>query len=855
MNRGLPAILLLWSGVAGAAVEGEGVTKSRRAVRAERPPKIDGHFDDPVWAHAPSDDHFTQQFPDEGKPPTERTEFRVAYDDDNLYVAVSCFDSRADKLAARLTRRDRDIEADWLALYIDSRHDHSSGLIFQLSAAQVQVDGELFNDTGYSPDWDAVWNGAVAHDAKGWYAEFAIPLTVLRFSNAADQTWGFQVHRNVSRKREQSLWTYIPSNVQGLVSRFGHLEGIHGIHPRRTFELRPYASAKVRARSAEGGALFGTSLGGTAESSADVGLDLKLGLTSRLTLDATVNPDFGQVEADQVVLNLTRFETFFPEKRPFFLEGREVFETPITVFYPRRIGQPAVGLGPGTPVRDENGMPAIISDAEGAVPIWAAAKVSGSVGGRVGLGVMGALTGAESVDIVDEAGQVRELDLTPRRSYAVLRSKLSLGENSYLGVIGTAMNRLGGDVYFAQANHDAYAEGLDGRITSQNGKWRFTGQLVASQRAGGTDYQDAEGRPCTDPEACLPVTRQDGTRMGPGAVGYGALAQLNYSDQKYGVEARYQGLSPKLDINAAGFLPQFNQHELQLFTSWAHRKPEGPFLRWFLYPVAYARTSWDGVPQQLQLGLDSEFLFKRFIFTSPQLFVTFPGGYDDFETLDGAHFERPANLDANWVVNSNPANPISGEIRLFARKDLGGGGWFLGANSFVNWQALSNLELRLEPQVGWEENALRFQACATESGRACIVEPGRRRYTFADLDSRFVSLTFRGIYTFIPTLSVQAYAQLFMATGEFANPRTIDTEGDEPYIHRDDLVPVEGGETGGFDGASLNINLVLRWEVLPGSTLFGVFTRVQEAPHFSPAKLSQGPTEDVFLLKLVYYVS
>jgi len=854
MKPRLLAILTLWSSVASAAVEGEGVSKATRAVRAEKPPKIDGKFDDAVWALAPSDDRFTQQFPDEGKPPTERTEFRVAYDDDNLYIAVSCFDSRADRLAARLTRRDRDIEADWLAVYIDSRHDHSSGLIFQLSAAAVQVDGELYNDTGYSSDWDAVWNGAVSHDAKGWYAEFAIPLTVLRFSDADVQTWGFQVHRNVSRKREQSTWTRIPSNVQGLVSRFGHLEGIRGIHPHRTFELRPYASAKVRALTAEGGALLGYSLGGTAEAGVDVGLDLKLGLTSRLTLDATVNPDFGQVEADQVVLNLTRFETFFPEKRPFFLEGREVFETPFTVFYPRRIGQPAVGLGPGATVHDESGMPAVIQDAEGVVPIWAAAKVSGSLGSKVGLGVLAALTGAETVEVIDAERQVKELDLTPRRSYGVLRSKLSLGANTYLGVIATAMNRIDGQVYEAATNHDAYAQGIDARATWGDGKWRFTSQALLSERAGGTDYQDDEGRPCTDPEACLPVTRQDGTRMGPGAIGFGGLAQLNYSDAKYGLEARYQGLSPKLDINAAGFLPQFNQHEMQLFTSWSHRKPEGPFLRWFLYPIAYARVAWDGVPQMMQLGLDSEFLFKRFIFTSPQVFVTFPGGYDDFETLDGAHFERPANIDANWVVNSNPANPLSGEIRMFARKDLNADGWFLGANSSLSWQALSNFELRLEPQVGWE-NAVRFQACSTESGRACIVEPGRRRYQFADLDSRFVSVTFRGIYTFIPTLSVQAYAQLFMATGKFSNFRQVETEGETPYIHREDLMAVPEGGMGGFDSASLNINLVLRWEVLPGSTLFGVFTRAQEAPHFSPAQLNSGPTEDVFLLKLVYYVS
>ncbi len=848
-------LVLALPSLAWAALDGEGVNKSVLAVRAARPPVIDGRLDDAVWATAPADDRFTQITPREGSPPSERTELRVLFDDGHVYFAVRCFDREPDKIASRLTRRDRDIEADWLAITIDSRHDHNSARFFQLSPAGVQVDGEMFNDNQLTYDWDGVWRGAVSTDDGGWSAEWAIPFSMLRFSDLPQQVWGLQIHRNISRRQEQMTWTFKPSRVQGDISRFGHLVGISGIRPARTFELRPYVVGRVRGRGTDGA----MPLDGDVASSADLGVDAKIGLTSGLTLDATVNPDFGQVEADQVVLNLTNFETFFPEKRPFFLEGREIFETPLTLFYPRRIGRPPVGMGIGGRVTNGGGEQLEVVDVRGTLPIWGAAKITGKIGERLGLGVMAALTGAETVDAVDRDGIERHLELAPKRSYAVVRAKLNLTSSAYLGAVATAVNRLGDDIYRAIVNHDAYTQALDGWWQSPNGSWRVQGQVALSQRSGGTSHRRPDGRPCPEGEAepsCVPITRPDGTPLVPGDVGVGTFARAAFSSESFMLETTYRGLSPQLDLNAMGFLPQFNTHELTLFTGLMKRRPHAIFNRSALFPIAEGALSWDGkVVQRAVVGLDSEATFKNFWYTSPQVFFGLPRTYNDFETFDGAHFERPANVEFNWGTNTNRSKALFFYLRPIARMDLEGDGYGVSLESSVTWQAASNFELALEPALGSDQNAIRFYDCSTASGAACAVESGARHYLFADLDSTYFSLVFRSTYTFIPTLSLQAYAQLFMAEGTFSSFRETDTMGGSPFIRRDDLSPSAVQMEDGFETTSLNLNVVLRWEPLPGSTVFAVYTRAQAAPRHGLSHLDSGVNEDVFLLKLVYFAS
>src|SRR5262245_9075820 len=284
-----------------------------RAVRVSKPPVIDGQLNDEAWSVAAPAGDFTQQDPDEGRPATENTDIRIVFDDSAIYIGARMFDRDAQQIAHRLSSRDVDTDADYIAIYLDPMHDHQNGAMFRVSAANVQKDGILYNDTWRDDTWDAVWQSAVSIDEQGWSAELRIPLSQLRFASADHQTWGFNAARFIRRNNETSWLELVLKNQAGLASRMAHLTGLDGLRPKRHLELLPYAAARTEFVALEDRA---DPFNDGARAFASMGLDAKYGVSSNLTLDATVNPDFGQVEVDPAVINLSAFETFFPEKRP-----------------------------------------------------------------------------------------------------------------------------------------------------------------------------------------------------------------------------------------------------------------------------------------------------------------------------------------------------------------------------------------------------------------------------------------------------------------------------------------------------------------------------------------------------------
>jgi hypothetical protein len=607
----------------------------------------------------------------------------------------------------------------------------------------------------------------------------------------------------------------------------------------------------------QGGGFFGASTDAEHRMDFDAGLDLKAGLTPRLTMDLTFNPDFGQVEADQVVLNLSRFETFFPEKRPFFLEGTDIFTTTIQLFYPRRIGRPAVGIGRGgtVVVRDT---PLTVTDADGVLRLWGAAKVTGEVGDKVSLGVLAALVGREEVTAVDPNGAPRTLELAPLRSYGVLRGRYALGGGNFLGVMATGVTRLGGAIKRAAADHDAYAQAIDVFTKSANGRLIAQAQLALTERVGGPSHQDPSGRACPAESAatdvsCVPIARPDGTQLPPGSVGFGLEARSNYETQSNLLKIEYAGHSARYDPNDAGFAPAFNLNELKLIGGFMKKQPDAWSNFRGIFPFVIGSLSMEGTPQWALVGADIEWTFKNFAFTSPEQWINLPGTWDIYETFDGARFEEPMGWEGTWQFGSNKAKALAVDATLQWLLAFGDERRRLSGAATLYWQARSNLELSLGANAG-AEHATRFYDCATDSGRACLVEPGMRHYTFADLDSRFLSLTLRGTLTLRPELSFQAYLQYFVAKGEFSDFKRIDTVGERPEIRRDDLRPAGLMLEDGFENANLNANFVMRWEVRPGSTFYAVYTRAQAAPVTAPGRLDEGPTEDVALLKFVYFV-
>ncbi|MGE3525069.1 MAG: DUF5916 domain-containing protein, partial [Gemmatimonadales bacterium] len=370
-----------------------------RAVRISTPIVLDGILNDPAWHDRPAITAFVQREPNEGKPATERTEVYLSFDADAVYVGARLYDSAPDSIIARLARRDVGTNADRFVVFLDPYHDGRSGVFFGVNAAGTRYDGTLYNDDWDDDSWDGVWEAKVHRDDQGWTVEMRIPFSQLRFRNAEQQTWGVNFRRDIARRNEADYIVYTPRNGSGFVSRFVPLVGIDGVRPRARLEILPYVTSKAELLQHAAGDPFndGSRMNATA------GVDIRYGLSSNLTLNATINPDFGQVEVDPAVVNLSDAETFYPEKRPFFVEGSNIFDfgfggannnwgfnfgTP-DFFYSRRVGRPPQGSTPGA---DYTSMPTNSS-------ILGAAKLTGKKFGNWNVGMMHALTGREDAPL------------------------------------------------------------------------------------------------------------------------------------------------------------------------------------------------------------------------------------------------------------------------------------------------------------------------------------------------------------------------------------------------------------------------------------------------------------------------
>lgn len=857
------AITALASACMSAAVAWAGAPELP-ATRTSTAPAIDGSLDDAVWAQATPSGAFVQFFPREGAPPGQRTEVRVLYDDLALYVALRMHDTEPDRIVGMVSRRDRDVESDWIYVGIDSQRDGTTGYGFRVNAAGIQYDELLYDDTLRSVEWDAVWRSAVRRDVEGWSCELAIPLGVLRFSSAETQSWGFQVIRYVSRARETVHWRLMPSSGRGLVSRFGALTGLQALTPLRTVELRPYVLGRLASTRGHGEPW---------QPGGALGLDAKLGITSALTLDLAVNPDFGQVEADEVVLNLTRFETFFPEKRPFFLERSDIFATPIQTFYSRRIGQPLAGTYPGAAIA--SGGDTLTARDEPATPgIYGAGKLTGRLTERVSMGALLAVTGPERVSAESADGTVRTVAVAPARSHAAVRGVYSFGSASSVGMVATAATRLDGAVQEAYANHDEYVQGVDGQWQSRDGHWRVTAQGLLSERVGGTALRTPEGAPCTTAgNACVPITRTNGTAMRSGAVGAAGLLSASSHSASWSTLLDYQVSSPQFDINALGFHQAFDQHALDLRVGHQALQPRGVFQSYSLSSGTRGVSAFDGTPLDGEVWMEARgelneraaagYSGYTAVFGRPS------GTWDIHETFDGARFERPWRLGSETGLATDPRQVLSGTASLLlTRGPTGERELVLSGNTVV--RAGERVQMDLALQLG-RNDALRFVRCFTGENADCEPRSADRTYVFAGLATGFLSLTARGSLAFSPRLSLQAYAQLFLARGRYQGYREFTASGSRPRLARDRLVAsAYTGDTDGdgvkdddFQDASLNATVVLRWELRPGSILHAVYTRAQSGardlggalPRLELAGLGADSATDIVLLKLVYFWS
>ncbi len=861
-----------------AGVTGEGASKEIHATRTPRPPRIDGDLDDEVWTTAVADDRFTQRFPDSGAAPTQRTTIKILYDDRALYLGITAYDLEPDKIVARLSRRDRTVLSDEINIYIDTRHDHDNGYWLWINAAGVLADGQLHDDTRTNRNWDAVWQGKAKIGDFGWSAEIAIPYAIMRFPRRQLQRWGFNVLRAVGRTKETMQWTFVPRTEEGTLSRAGHITGISNIDPPRALELRPFTVLRGESLLERGG-LLGLGHDAELDGGVSIGVDLKYAVTNDLTLDLAVLPDFGQVEADPVVLNLSTYETHFPEKRPFFLENANLFVTDIGLFYSRRIGGRSSGLAEGDDVTADYGgdcAPACtvaVARAPVAVPIWAAARLTGKLSSNFTLATLTALTGAEDVDLTTSLGgapaESSSITPTPARNFTAARGKYSLGGSSYLGFIATSRLHTGAVANPAD-DHDAITESIDGRWVAADSAYRLYFQLAASHRLGGPTYVDGDDATCTD-ESCTPPSRADGTLLRPGTSGIaGELGGGKRGGKHWLTWNRYEFSSPGFDVNDVGFESDWDYHKLS--TTLTYREQQR---FWRLQEASTALTldagtGWQGLLKNLSLRWHAAWLYRNFWSQSVQVNFRPSRAWNARETSDGARYERTRYAWLDLKLGTDTRNDLSGGLSSSIGGSLVDGSWFLGAHANIDLRVVAPLELSLAAAFDMSENALRFYSCSDPVRGSCSILSRRRDYIFSELDSGSLSLTMRGTLALSPELSVQAYAQLFAARGRYGDYRAASAQlGAHPFLYRSELEAVDfRGDNDGdgikdddFASSTLNANLVVRWEFAPGATLMGVYTRAQAAsvdvagdrPVIGFRGLARGRTEEIVLAKLTWF--
>jgi hypothetical protein len=817
-----------------------------------KPPLIDGRLDDAVWQGAVVTDAFTQQFPFDGSPPTERTQMRVLYDENAIYLGFDC-DQVNTPIMEKLTRRDRDSESEWVWILIDSRNEGKSAYMFAVNVSGTLADGQIIDQTTFSWEWDENWEGKTARRAGGWTAEIRIPIRVLRFDGSAPiQSWGFQAMRFIAGRQETDLWAYFPRDVATPIAHMGRLDDMRGLKGGGALELLPFGVGSARRTDSNENMLGsgGFRLFGSA------GLNLKWHLANDVTLDAAFNPDFAQVEADQVILNLTNVETFLPEKRPFFLEGIDAFSFPLQVFYSRRIGAAPIAPTVNTDQR--------LADVPSPATIYGAGKLVGRLGPAWTIGALSALTAENRVTVVNSTTNTSANQVAaPTTAFNVLRLKREIGAG-HIGVIGTSSTRFEGTgSYPANTNpmlqdcpsgavvplgsrcfHDAFIGGLDGRWRSQSAEYVVAGAFVQSYINGGP-----------------PALQRDGTEIGAGATSPGGWLRVAKEGGKHLLwSAEYTGAGRVLQYNDVGYMPRQNLHMVKASVGWRELDPSTYTLEKSAAFEVIQNRNLSGLDLGQIYELNGKLRLRNFAYLMLAANAA-PARLDDREVgggvvSAGTALERARYLGGRFEFATDPRGTVYATLANQTRF-MGGGVYGTDTQASVVVHALRQLDIELLPIVTRSVGEYRYALQTAQ-----VVDPAN--FYFGKLTANSVSATLRASYTFTPQLTLQAYAQAFLASGHFDDLRSIPATAVGPGTQvtlagLQSALPMNPPGTVDFESAAININVVFRWEYRLGSTIYFVYSRSQiptvpTSAVMAPAMLDarafgHGGTSDVFLLK------
>lgn len=813
-----------------------------KAKRLSETIKIDGLLKETVWQNGTCVRDFLQRNPIEGAVPSEKTEVRIAYDENAIYIGARLYDHCPDSILARLSRRDTFEDTDLFGFFIDPYHDKRSGYYFAISAGGTLGDGVLLNDDWDDDSWDGVWEAKANIDDKGWTAEFKVPFSQLRFKPKNQYIWGINFRRDIARKNEEIFLVYTPKDGSGFVSRFAHLTGIQDVEHSNNIELLPYFRTKAEYTNPESGNPFNDG----SRYLPGFGADFKIGLSSNLTLNGTINPDFGQVEVDPAVVNLSDVETYFQEKRPFFIEGASIFRfgqggsrsnwgfnwgNP-SFFYSRRIGRTPSG---GLPDYD-------YSDKPDGTKILGAAKLTGKLGDNWNIGAVHAVTAREYARI-QTGNSKKSVEIEPRSHFSIARVQKEIDEG-YRGVGLMATNTLRNfkDARLEdEMNKQALSLGLDGwTFLDEDRVWVVTAwggmsQVWANEEQM-TNLQQNSRHYFQRPDMQFESLDTSRTSL----RGYAGRILVNKQKGNVIFNSAVGFIDPRFDVNDLGFMWRTNVINAHMGLGYKWTKP-GQFFR-YSEVIGAIFQSRDFDNNVIWSGIWSMWYARFLNYYSFRMNAAYnPSTKNIYRTRGGPVTKNKPGYQFNFFASSDSRKPLvfglGGSTYYTSQRD-----WSRQIELDFEWKPLDNIRIAFNPSFRWSDD---FSMWVNRFEDKTAAETYGYRYVFADMKYTSLSSSIRLNWTFSPSLSLQFYVQPLISSGDYSRFKYLDRPNSHSFTEfgtGKSTIEYENGtysadaDGGGeaepmqwsnpdFNTKSLRGNAVLRWEYLPGSTLYLVWTQ------------------------------
>lgn len=792
---------------------------------------LDGRLDDEAWNAVEWGGDFVGHRPEYEVTPTQSTQFKIVYDDEFLYIGVRAFDTEPEKIVKRLSRRDG-FDGDWIEVDIDSYHDKRTAFSFTASVSGVKSDQYISNNgDDFDDTWNPIWYLKTSIDDQGWIAEFKIPFSQLRFANKQNHTWGIQIQRRNFRINARSTWQPVDPNGPGWVHLFGELNGLSSIKSQKQLEIQPYVVASTSKFPRENGNPYRNT---GKRSDVNVGLDAKIGLTSDVTLDLTINPDFGQVNADPSQVNLSAFQLFFREQRLFFLEGASVLNFQLrnngnqnNLFYSRRIGaKPS-----GSPADD-----AKFVDSPDNTRILSAAKVTGKNAKGFSWVVLESLTNKQKADVTGFNGKERKEVVEPLTNYSVARVQQDLNEGqTVLGAIFTTVNRFNNTKNGLEFLHDnAQSAGVDVNHNFKDRKYnvsfRFGGSRVEGTKGAIHQTQIASERFFQRPDNDYKSVDSTRTKL------TGTFGTLSFGKQSgnwnWFVGSNYS--SPELDINDIGFLQQTDRWNHFIFTRYRVTKPTKLFISQNYAVYTEQNFDFGGVATEGRSNYNINWEFRNFwnFGTRGRL------GQERISNSalrGGPSMTLPGSFNLRYFIGTNNQK----KVRVFWNQWFDWGNEGTGRSSGISLGLTARptdaLQINLRSNINWSDNALQYV-------RNDMVSEGI--YLLSRIEQTTYSMSMTANFNLTPNLTFEFWGQPFISTGEHSEFKRITNDPNASNLRdrfvsvqdswitlTDDLYEIDEDGRGvdytfknpDFNTVKLRSNFVMRWEYIPGSTLFLVW--------------------------------